>query len=186
VTNRLLFYIGNPEGSTTRKASSGRGRILALDYGRRRIGMALSDELCMTARPLGILERTNRRNDLRRFREIARQHSAELILVGHPLSLEGATGEMAAEAERFARRLARALGIPVQLADERLTSWEAGEILRAAGQQHTERADDDIAAAVMLRDFLSRSAPAPEPAPPEPQLGHESEPPVSMRYKSSG
>jgi putative Holliday junction resolvase len=185
VANRLLPCTGNSEDSALRKASSESGRILALDYGRKRIGMALSDELRMTARPLGILERTNRRNDLRRLRDLARQHSAGLILVGHPLSLEGATGEMAGEAGRFAHRLARELGIAVQLADERLTSWEAGEILRAAGQHHAERQDDDIAAAVMLRDFLSRSASAPEPEPaPEP----EREPgyPISMHNKRAG
>jgi putative Holliday junction resolvase len=137
------------------------GRVLALDYGRRRIGMALSDELRVTARPLGILERSNRRNDLHRLREIARQHAVTLIAVGHPVGLGGEAGEMAAETERFASRLGRESGIPVELADERLTSWEAREILRARGQRNRGR-DDDLAAAVILRDFLSRSAPVSE------------------------
>jgi putative Holliday junction resolvase len=164
--------------SSSTPVSSGRGCILALDYGRRRIGMALSDELRITARPLGILERTNRRNDLRRLRELVRQHAVGLILIGHPLCLEGAVGEMAREAERFAYRLARELGLRVQLADERLTSWEAREILFAGGQhQDRQRDDDDVAAAVILRDFLSRNGPRLEPEP---------EAPVSTHSKSAG
>jgi putative Holliday junction resolvase len=163
-------------------APTSSGRILALDYGRQRIGMALSDELRLTARPLGILGHTNRRNDLRRLREIAREHAVGLILVGHPLFLKGARGEMATEAERFAHRLARALGIPVQLADERLTSWESREIMRAGGRQRdSKREDDDVAAAVILRDFLSRSVPAPEP-----EQEPEQEPAVPMQSKRAG
>ena len=128
--------------------------------------MALSDESCATARPLGILRRSNRRNDFRRIREICRQHAIALILVGNPLDSSGNAGEMAGEAQRFAHRLSRELGIPVQLEDERLTSWEAQRILRERKpRQNRQRDEDDLAAAVMLRDFLSRASIVREPNP---------------------
>jgi len=151
-----------------------RGRILAIDYGRRRIGLALSDELHLTAQPLATLQRTNRRDDLRRLREFVRLHGVRQIIVGHPLHLDGARGEMAAEAARFATRLKKHLGLPVELVDERLTTWEAEQIFspaRAAagsaggrrsagtrrgsssGRSRTASADH-LAAAVLLRDYL--------------------------------
>src|ERR1700730_1557775 len=104
-------------------------RILAVDYGRKRIGLALSDELGFTAQPLATLRRRNRRDDLRRLREICRQHSVARILVGHPLHMTGAAGEMADEAARFAARLKKGIDIVVELVDERLTSWEADQLM---------------------------------------------------------
>src|SRR5271170_8278954 len=89
--------IGAPE---TRAVES--SRILALDYGRKRIGLALSDELGLTAQPLVTFLRTNRRNDLRRLREICRKHSVVRILVGHPLHITGEPSPMAEEAALFA------------------------------------------------------------------------------------
>ena len=73
-------------------------RILAIDYGRKRIGLALSDELGLTAQPLATFLRTNRRNDLRRLREICRKHAVARILVGHPLHMTGESSPMAEEA----------------------------------------------------------------------------------------
>ncbi len=139
------------------------GRILALDYGRRRIGIALSDELRITAQPLETLERVNRQKDVQRLREIARKHQARKILVGHPVHLNGVPGEMAAEAARFARRIEKELGLPVELVDERLTSWEAAQSLagtrpspRRSGKPGKREALDSVAAAVLLREYLDR------------------------------
>ena len=140
----------NPQTS-----SSVPGRILAIDYGQKRIGLALSDELQLTAQPLQTLVRTNRRNDLRRLREIARKHEVRRVVVGHPVRLDGTAGEMAQEAARFARRIQKELGLPVELADERLTSWEA-EQMRAESKKRNRRGVDEIAAAVILRDYLAR------------------------------
>jgi putative holliday junction resolvase len=144
-------------------AQHARPRILAIDYGRRKIGLALSDPLAMIAQPLATLERTNRRADLQRLRRICRQHQVGRILVGHPLRLGGDAGEMAGEAARFATRLKRELGIEVELVDERLTSWEAGQTLIETKSSHRKRQAsarrrplDDVAAAVLLRDYLSR------------------------------
>jgi len=165
-------------------ASASPGRILGIDYGRRRIGLALSDELGLTAQPLATLVRTNRRKDLRRLREIVRKHAVRRIVVGHPVTLAGTAGEMAAEAARFAARLEKDLGLPVELSDERLSSWEAEQFLtltragrrggrpaprrslprgrrsgpRGSGQARAARPGlDQVAAAIILRDYLERA-----------------------------
>jgi putative Holliday junction resolvase len=133
--------------------------VLAIDYGRRRIGLALSDPLGLTAQPLETLARTNRRGDLRRLREIVRQHGVRRIVVGHPLNLDGTSGEMAAEAAQFAVRVAKQLRLPVELVDERLSSWEAEQILTAESAVPGKRRWGDVdhlAAAVILRDYLER------------------------------
>lgn len=147
------------------------GSILAIDYGRRRIGLAISDLLGLTSQPLQTLERTNRRNDLRRLREIVRRHEVRRVVIGHPLHLDGSAGEMAAEVARFAARIERELRLPVELVDERLSSWEAEQILaggeevsskqgaigsRRPGRQRAEEVDQ-VAAAVILRDYLERT-----------------------------
>lgn len=179
------------------------GRVLAIDYGRRRIGLAVSDELRVTAQPLAKLERTNRRDDIRRLREIARRHQARLVIVGHPLHLDGHTGEMAAETERFAARIGKALRIPVELVDERLTSWEAAQTLaqtatrscpgevgahkpqrpgrvrarnpRDPAASSSRRAIDDVAAAVLLREYLEH--------PHSPEAARELQPKEDQRQK---
>jgi putative holliday junction resolvase len=142
-----------------------RCRVLALDYGRKRIGMALSDELGLTAQPLGTLARVNRQTDLRRVREACRAHGVAHIIIGHPLHMTGERGEMANEAARFAARVEKETGISVELVDERLTSWEAerivaetrspGSLKPAKGRRRAPL--DHIAAAVLLRDYLERT-----------------------------
>jgi putative holliday junction resolvase len=133
-------------------------RILAIDYGRKRIGLALSDELRLTAQPLLVLKRVNRRDDLRRLRDICRKQGVARILVGHPLHMTGEAGEMADEAVRFAARLRKELGVEVDLVDERLTSWEAGQMMAEAGsvRQRKDSSLDDVAAAIFLREYLER------------------------------
>lgn len=133
-------------------------RILAIDYGRKRIGLALSDELGLTAQPLMVLSRTNRRNDLRRLREICREHGVGRIVVGHPLQMAGGVGEMAEEAARFASRLGKEVGVATELADERLTSWEVGQVMaevKPARRKGTPL--DDVAAAILLREYLQKN-----------------------------
>jgi putative Holliday junction resolvase len=135
-----------------------RKRILAVDYGRKRIGLALSDELRLTAQPLGTLLRTNRHADLRRLRETCRSHAVSRIIVGHPLHITGEAGEMADESARFAARLRKELGLEVELVDERLTSWEARQIRPASKDDESRKRQpvDDLAAAVLLRDYLEQ------------------------------
>jgi len=139
------------------------GRILAIDYGRKRIGLALSDELGVTAQPLATFVRTNRRNDLRRLRDVCRKHGVAQIVVGLPLHMTGEPGPMAEEATHFATRLRKELGIRVELADERLTTWEAEQMTGAGGplgaaskSRRSRRPLDELAAAILLRDYLER------------------------------
>src|ERR1700687_1836126 len=134
-----------PAVPTVTVSEKRRRTILAIDYGRKRIGLALSDELGLIARPLATLVRANRRDDLRRLREICRQHGVARILVGHPLHMTGAAGEMADEAARFAARLKKDLGIVVELVDERLTTWEAGQLraeMKSPARRKRTKTDD--------------------------------------------
>jgi putative holliday junction resolvase len=157
-------------------------KILALDYGQKRIGLALADSEARIAEPYTTLERINRNEDIRRLREFTRKYRVTQIIVGLPLRLDGTPGEMAGKATRFARRLRKQLGLPVELVDERLSSWEAERILEEEmGRRitHTETRDgrrkstrasdskynvDAVAAMVILREYLARTSIAKEPA----------------------
>jgi putative Holliday junction resolvase len=137
-----------------------RRRILALDYGRKRIGLAVSDELRLTAQPLQTLMRKNRADDVRRLRQICREQGVARIIVGHPVHITGEAGEMAEEAARFGARLRKELGIEVELLDERLTSWEAEQMVGGMRVRGRDRAPiDDVAAAILLREYLERQPP---------------------------
>jgi putative Holliday junction resolvase len=140
------------------------GHVLAIDYGRSRLGLALSDPLGLTARPLATWRRSNRRHDLSRLRSLCREHNVTTILVGLPLRLDGTRGEMAEEAARFGERLRTDLRIPVELVDERLSSWDAEQALaesaprKSRSRTGTRRPLDEVAAAVILRDYLHRAS----------------------------
>jgi putative Holliday junction resolvase len=103
------------------------GVILAIDYGQKRLGLALSDEYGVTSRPFATWTRTNRRRDLARLRDLVRKERVRRIVVGLPLRLDGTPSEMSEEARAFAARVEKALGIRVEMMDERLSSWEAKE-----------------------------------------------------------
>ena len=120
------------------------------------MGLAISDELGVTAQPLDVLIHKNRREDIRRLREICREHGVRHILVGHPLHLTGEAGEMADETARFANRLGKELAIDVELADERLTSWEAEQIVNGIRSTSRKAAVDAVAAAILLREYLDK------------------------------
>jgi putative holliday junction resolvase len=143
--------------------------ILALDYGRARIGIAIADARTALARPLGTLDRINRNEDMRRLRELVRQHGVRQIVVGLPLRLDGTRGEMAEEAARFGQRVHKQLGLPVEMVDERLTSWEAERLLEeqqgrtihaASGKKKKKESEktgvDAMAAALILKEYLDR------------------------------
>ncbi len=128
-----------------------------MDYGRKRIGLAISDELGLIARPLTTMRRTNRQNDMKRLREICRRNGVCRILVGHPLHLTGEAGAMAEETSGFALRLQKATDIEVELRDERLTSWEAQRTVRETRRGRPREGPlDDVAAAILLRDYLEQ------------------------------
>jgi putative holliday junction resolvase len=145
--------------------------ILAVDYGRARVGLAIADAEARLAQPLGTLERINRNEDMRRLREMVREHGVKQIVVGLPLRLDGSQSEMAEEATRFAERLRKQIGVPVEMVDERLTSWEAERLLEetqgrilhkqtGAGKKIRKEQGkitvDAMAAAVILKEYLDR------------------------------
>lgn len=144
-----------------------RGRLMALDYGRRRIGIAVTDPTRTIAAPHGVVERSNRRAPATAIPGALAELVAELapaaILVGIPLSMDGTAGEMAAEARAFAQALGDATGVQTIEWDERLSTARAQrEILRmdpSRGRRRTKGRTDEIAASLMLSAYL-RSAPA--------------------------
>jgi putative Holliday junction resolvase len=133
-----------------------RARVLALDLGKRRIGLAISDGLGIMAHGLETLERTRIREDLDRLAQIAYEREAQLLLIGNPLHMGGEESKGSHTAREFGRRLSAKTGIPVEFWDERLTSVEANEILAARGvsAQRRKGAVDRIAAILLLESYL--------------------------------
>ncbi len=131
------------------------GRVLGLDLGDVRIGVAISDERRRLAVPLGTV-RAGAPQDLRAIAELVREQDVSLVVVGHPLSLSGERGEAARRAEAFAEALRAALPVPVELQDERLSTVEADRALREAGARgrRRRRAVDRSAATVILQAYL--------------------------------
>ena len=135
-------------------------RYLALDVGTKRIGIAVSDELGLTAQPVLTLEvRRNRRDDLRSIGRLARKFSAAGIVVGNPLHLSGDQSPRAAKVQAFAAALGELTGLPIYLWDERLTTEEAHRILYEAGHARQEHAPivDQVAATLILQSFLDEN-----------------------------
>jgi putative pre-16S rRNA nuclease len=136
-----------------------RGRILALDVGKKRIGLAVSDELGLTAQGIETLERSRIRDDVVRLKEIAAQWQARTLLVGRPLHMSGDESRQSRYTEEFTERLAQQLQLPVVYWDERLTSAEAERMLREAGASldQRKRAVDRLAAVLLLESYLAYS-----------------------------
>ena len=161
-------------------SASERRAILGVDYGRARIGLAVADAETRMARPLSTMQRINRNEDMQRLRELVREHGVTQIVVGLPLRLDGTRGPMAEEAERFAHRVRKQIGVTVEMVDERLTSWEAERLLeevqgrfihgeKLSDWKRTRKTQDKItvdavAASVILKEYLERQAQAAEQA----------------------
>ena len=135
------------------------GRVLALDLGDARIGVAISDDARRMAVPLGTV-RTGAPQDLKAIADLVAEHRVTLVVVGHPLLLSGEPGERAHLAERFADALRGFLPVEVALQDERLSTAEADRALREAGASGRERRRtvDRSAAAVILQAWLDAQA----------------------------
>jgi putative pre-16S rRNA nuclease len=135
----------------------GEGRLLGVDWGERRIGLALSDESRTLAQPLATLtRRTGKRFPMRRFLTLLEAHAVTGVVVGLPLDQEGAEGQAAAAARALAADIARRSGQPVELWDERLTTARALQAVRAMGGSTKGRKDDvdALAAALLLQHYL--------------------------------
>lgn len=138
-------------------------RILALDFGRRRIGVALSDPTRTIAAPLTTLvRRPGKRPPWAEIARLVAEHEVAELVVGLPLELGGGEGEWAAEVRAFGAELARRTGLPVHWVDERLSSVEAERAVRSLGLKRSQREDkariDSTAAALILRGYLDHGA----------------------------
>jgi putative Holliday junction resolvase len=136
-------------------------RYLGLDVGNRRIGVAVSDELGLTAQPVLTLERRrNRREDLRSLARLCRRFDVAAIVVGNPLHISGEESPQATKTRDFAAELGELSGLPIHFCDERLTTREAHEILYQAGhpRQEHRRVVDQVAAMLILQSFLDERA----------------------------
>ena len=135
-----------------------KGRILALDWGNKRIGVAVSDELQMTTRGVEVITQTNREKLFADVKNLCENFDAVALLIGLPLNFDGSESTGSTEARNVAAKFELNLPIPVFLQDERLTSREAEENLREQGYDWREikKMVDKEAAAIILRDFLAQ------------------------------
>ena len=131
-------------------------RILALDLGKRRIGLAISDELGITAQGLPTLQRKNNRTDLAALSRIIKDKGVQRILLGNPLHMSGDAGVQSDSAREFGDMLGRHTGQQVTLWDERLTTVEASRVLRSSGIgiEKRARAVDQLSAVILLQSYL--------------------------------
>ena len=131
-------------------------RILALDVGKRRIGLAISDPLGITAQGLQTLERTTIREDMARLAALTAEHGVSLFLIGDPLHMSGDKSRQAQYIRDFAARLTEVTGVPAQFWDERLTTVQAQRVLRESGIsiEKRARAVDRLAAVILLESYL--------------------------------
>lgn len=132
------------------------GRILAIDHGSRRMGLAVSDPLGITAQGLETLQRRNKRSDFAQLGRVIRRYQVQEIVLGYPLRMSGEAGTQAEKVAEFAEQLRQNFNLPVHLWDERLTSAEANRILREAelSIEKRARAVDRMAAVLILQSFL--------------------------------
>ena len=154
---RRSYNLGVAEHSQSEIYLHGvRGRILGLDVGLRRIGLAVSDPLGITAQGIRTLVRKNKRTDLAAFEALIREYSVKEVVVGHPLRMSGAEGSQAEKVRAFADLLATTFKIPVHLWDERLSSVEANRVLRGSEISIEKRAKavDQLAAVLILQSYM--------------------------------
>lgn len=136
--------------------NDGIGRVLALDVGKKRIGLAVSDELGYTAQGIETLLRTRVRDDLAALEQIAAHWNVRTLLVGNPLHMSGAESRQSEYTREFAERLSKHLNLPLVYWDERLTSKEAERLMREGGANVTQsrQAVDRMSAVLILESYL--------------------------------
>ncbi len=129
-------------------------RVLGIDFGEERIGLAVSDEVGRWALPLTTIRRQTDRRAAYQIAELARQNDVELLVLGEPLGLDGRAGEAAQRVRRFGQRLAKASGLSVHWINESLTTVEASERLRQTHRTKPSKQLDAVAAQIILQEAL--------------------------------
>jgi putative holliday junction resolvase len=137
-------------------------RVLAIDLGTKNIGTAISDALGMTVRPVETIRRSSNERVIARLKFLVEDLDAEAVVVGLPLRMDGTAGDAAAAAMRFVEKLSAQLDVGVFTQDERLTSYEAEQMMIERGFTKSKRRarSDEFAAMIILQDYLSASKPA--------------------------
>ncbi len=133
--------------------------MLGIDYGRRRIGVAISDALGVTAQALTTLDVKGRRDACRQIADLVESNKVGTIVVGLPLNMDGSRSEMVDEVEQLASRLTASTGCPVVFWDERMTSQAATRAIQASGRRAPRGSVDRIAACLILEGYLNTRRP---------------------------
>jgi putative Holliday junction resolvase len=151
----MAEFVGNGIGGI----DNGVKRLLALDVGERRIGVAVSDPTGIVARPLTTIVRASRKKDFKAIARLVEENQAGKVIVGLPLSLDGTEGPQAQQIRRYGERLAQTLSVPILFWDERYSTVTAKELLKDKGKRRPAREDiDAVAAAVFLQSYLDAQA----------------------------
>ena len=133
-------------------------RVMAIDYGAKAIGVAISDELQLTVRPLATIRREKRKyaQVIERIGALITEHEIGTLVVGLPLNMDGTRGPAVERVESFIEDLRRSLSVPIVTIDERLTSYGADQMMREMGMNERERRarSDEYAATIILQDYL--------------------------------
>jgi putative Holliday junction resolvase len=150
----------NPKELDEAERDAARGRLIALDVGARRVGVAVSDEMRLSVRPLPAIRRESWKKLVAAVAQLVSEFDAAGLVLGLPLRLDGSEGDAALEARRLAKNFGLTLKCPVHLQDERLTTRAADEALRDEHVSDEARAGriDSEAAAIILRDFIASEA----------------------------
>jgi putative Holliday junction resolvase len=132
-------------------------RALAIDFGSKNIGVAVSDALGITVRPVETIRRSSLNKDLERLIFLIADLEVESVVVGLPLRMDGTMGDAAENTMRFIERLRAEIDVPIVTQDERLTSYEAEQMMRERGLNRAQRRQrsDEVAATIILQDYLS-------------------------------
>ena len=140
------------------------GRLLALDVGEKRVGVAICDETQTLARPLLTLTRASKKEDFAKITALCREQSIEKVIVGLPKTLRNEEGPQAQRVRRYADELQAALNLPIELWDERFSTSRARDLMADVGRALASKGDiDSIAAAVILQDYLDGHNPRYKP-----------------------
>ena len=148
-----------PEGHDQDRSADAYSRVLGLDYGSKTVGVAISDELMITAQPIMTIERKSEnklRKTLAKIEELIEEYKVSFVVLGYPKNMDNSEGERAEATKEFAEHLIRRTGLEVILQDERLTTIESERILMEAGVRRENRKEyvDKMAAAVILQSYL--------------------------------
>lgn len=131
-------------------------RILGIDFGEKRLGIAVSDPLYITAQSVEVITRTNIKEDLRRIKDIVEEYKISKIIIGLPLNMNGSKGASAENAEKFGKVLRKEIPVNVEFLDERLTTAQGEKILLAADVSREKRKKhiDKISAQLILQNYM--------------------------------